>query len=94
MSRRKQEARALAANGKGPRKFHLVFNLKMERSQELRDWQRRTQRQKGDGRGGAKGQRQKNRKSETTEILRGKGRTSRDDLKRKVRHKERDSISQ
>lgn len=47
MSRKKQEAKAFAAREKGSWKFHLVFNLKVERGQELRDWQRRSQSQKG-----------------------------------------------
>lgn len=52
VSRRKQEAGALVGHEKGCWKFHLVFNLKMERGRELRglelrDCQRRTQRQKG-----------------------------------------------
>lgn len=47
---RKEEAGTLAASGKGRWKIHLVFNLKMEKGWELRAWQRRTQRQEGDGR--------------------------------------------
>lgn len=47
MARRKRETRALAVNGKGSWKLHLLFNFKVERGQGLRDWQRRSHSQEG-----------------------------------------------
>ena len=67
MARRKQETRALAVNGKGSWKLHLLFNFKVERGQGLRDWQRTSQSQ--EGRESWKRETQKT-ESETTEIRR------------------------
>lgn len=65
MARRKRETRALAVNGKGSWKLHLLFNFKVERGQGLRDCQRRSHSQEG-----RKSWKRKTQKTEskTTEI--------------------------